>query len=56
MAEEELDWLEEKYIVVMDYDVDDVIKEVNQHLSQGYKPYGELYYADGSLYQVMMRK
>ena len=53
---EEVDWLGEKYIVVIHYEVEEVQHAVNEEIQRGYEIYGELTYADGRWYQVMTRK
>jgi hypothetical protein len=54
---EELDWLEDRYIVINDYAMEDVVKAVNDYVAQGYAPYGELTLTnDGLWYQVILKE
>ena len=47
---------EDKYLVVVYYELEEVQHAVNDALELGYKLYGELTYADGRWYQVVTWK
>ena len=48
--------MEEKYFVVVFYELEAVENEVNDKMEQGYQVHGELTYADGRWYQVMIKE
>lgn len=44
-----------KYIVIKEYNIQDFIDKVQQHLDEGWNVYGNLVYADGIHIQTLVK-